>query len=152
MQPRSSIYAMIDQICLMANGNCVYFGPAGDHVQEHFAKLGYPVPKDFNPADHLLDVISVDMKNEKAEARSRERVATLIKSAPAGAPPVAAAEPASTPVTADTAQRASAGFGTAFWLLLCRTWREQTRNKKALCFKFGMNMFFQVHKQHQACK
>ena len=34
-QPRSSIYTMIDCLCLMTQGKCAYFGPAGEAVQRY---------------------------------------------------------------------------------------------------------------------
>lgn len=55
-QPRSSIYAMVDSLMLLAGGRCVYYGPSGPSCHSYFAGLNHPVPSDFNPADHLLDV------------------------------------------------------------------------------------------------
>jgi hypothetical protein len=43
-QPRSSIYAMTDSICLLSQGKCVYYGPGGASCHEYFAGLRYPVP------------------------------------------------------------------------------------------------------------
>ena len=63
-QPRSSIYAMLDQILLIASGRLAYFGPAGGEVESYFDALGLPVPASFNPADHLIDIVSFDGRDE----------------------------------------------------------------------------------------
>eukprot|EP01047_Picozoa_sp_COSAG01_P042906 COSAG01_NODE_3775_length_5710_cov_6.461059_3_plen_113_part_00 len=39
-QPRSSIYQMCDTVCLLAEGRCCYFGPAGSPCHSHFAQVG----------------------------------------------------------------------------------------------------------------
>eukprot|EP00740_Mantoniella_antarctica_P013914 CAMPEP_0181384150 /NCGR_PEP_ID=MMETSP1106-20121128/21791_1 /TAXON_ID=81844 /ORGANISM="Mantoniella antarctica, Strain SL-175" /LENGTH=302 /DNA_ID=CAMNT_0023503961 /DNA_START=134 /DNA_END=1039 /DNA_ORIENTATION=+ len=61
-QPRSSIYALIDQLVLLSGGRLMYSGDGLTACSAHFAGLGEPVPADFNPADHFLDVISVDYR------------------------------------------------------------------------------------------
>jgi hypothetical protein len=48
-QPRSSIFAMFDDLLLMAEGRVAYAGPAAG-VLDHFAGLGHPCPEHYNPA------------------------------------------------------------------------------------------------------
>ena len=38
-QPRSSIYAMVDSLLLLAGGRCVYYGPSGSTCHSYFAGL-----------------------------------------------------------------------------------------------------------------
>lgn len=47
-QPRSSIFAMFDQMLLISEGRTVYYGDASDAV-EYFAANGYPCPRLYNP-------------------------------------------------------------------------------------------------------
>jgi len=54
-QPRSSIFTMFDDVVLMTEGEVVYSGEAAEMVP-YFAALGYPCPKNFNPAEHVLDL------------------------------------------------------------------------------------------------
>ncbi|KAM3584453.1 hypothetical protein VKS41_003267 [Umbelopsis sp. WA50703] len=54
-QPRSNIFKMFDSFMLLANGHTVYFGPAKS-ASQYFVSIGYPVPKDYNIADYLIDV------------------------------------------------------------------------------------------------
>lgn len=52
-QPRSNIYALFDQLILLAKGRLVYSGPAQKEALDHFAKLGFHCPLGFNTADYL---------------------------------------------------------------------------------------------------
>jgi hypothetical protein len=45
-------------VLLLKSGEIVYQGKA-DRALEFFAKAGFPCPDQTNPADHLLDVITV---------------------------------------------------------------------------------------------
>ena len=161
-QPRSSIYAMVDSLMLLAGGRCVYYGASGVPCHEYFATLGHAVPQDFNPADHLLDVISVDYRTKEQEAVTKERVDHIVRGweqdggarqalmleEGAKALSVADVTTASTTPQEQTEAYAAAhggggaGFFTAFPLLLARTWRELTRNKFELALQIGMNLFF----------
>ena len=46
---------------------------------QHFASIGHKCPSTTNPADFALDVVSVDLREEKNEAISREKVENLIR-------------------------------------------------------------------------
>ncbi|KAI9178822.1 hypothetical protein H9P43_005484 [Blastocladiella emersonii ATCC 22665] len=59
-QPRSDVYALFDQVLLLARGNVLYHGPARA-AAAYFARLGFPCPAQYNVADHLLDV-AVDLE------------------------------------------------------------------------------------------
>jgi ABC-type multidrug transport system ATPase subunit len=55
-QPRSNIYALFDQLILLAKGRLIYSGPAQQAVIEHFSELGYECPMGFNIADYFVDL------------------------------------------------------------------------------------------------
>ncbi|GAB0491196.1 hypothetical protein MMPV_002448 [Pyropia vietnamensis] len=58
-QPRSDIFARFDLLMLLARGGDVaYFGPAAD-VVSYFAGLSLPCPERVNPADFIVDLVSV---------------------------------------------------------------------------------------------
>ena len=90
-QPRSSIYAVFDQLYLLSEvrrlslhgfplhrffqltpllilsppqGKVIYDGPAAN-AANYFAQQGFPCPAHFNPADHFLDVCSMVSDDEK---------------------------------------------------------------------------------------
>merc|ERR1711871_455641 len=76
-QPRSSIYAMLDSLLLLTQGRVLYSGPAGDPCAAHFARHGFPIPANFNPADHFLDLASVDQRSPEQRRKTQERVNAL---------------------------------------------------------------------------
>ena len=149
-QPRSSIYALVDQLVLLSGGRLMYAGDGGAKCSAHFAALGAPVPRDFNPADHFLDAISVDFRSPTLEATTRARIETLYE----GFAKTRAndADSSLTPGIArltdtrfpsdDAGYHARSQFWIPFKLLLFRTWREQTRDVATLTIKYAMNTFF----------
>ncbi|OXG32398.1 ABC transporter family protein [Cryptococcus neoformans Bt120] len=60
-QPRSDIWRLTDNVTLLAKGGTIaYTGKRSDAVQ-YFASINYAMPSEFfNPADHLLDLVSID--------------------------------------------------------------------------------------------
>eukprot|EP00737_Agarophyton_chilense_P000791 gb/GEZJ01000879.1/.p1 GENE.gb/GEZJ01000879.1/~~gb/GEZJ01000879.1/.p1 ORF type:complete len:663 (-),score=109.89 gb/GEZJ01000879.1/:2916-4904(-) len=75
-QPRSSIFALFDQLCLLSEGRVMYFGPANDAVS-YFSALNFRSPSQFNPADFFLDLLSVDPRSPEREASTKARVSYL---------------------------------------------------------------------------
>ena len=63
-------------IVLAKGGRTVYSGPR-KQVEGTFTAQSYTIPAYFNPADFLLDIVSVDNRPE-FEPASRERVNRLI--------------------------------------------------------------------------
>eukprot|EP00299_Pterocystis_sp_00344_P019144 c9525_g1_i1.p1 GENE.c9525_g1_i1~~c9525_g1_i1.p1 ORF type:complete len:599 (+),score=142.03 c9525_g1_i1:29-1825(+) len=55
-QPSSDIFAMFDICILLRAGRIVYQGPVSG-VVNHFGAAGFPVPINYNPADHIMDVV-----------------------------------------------------------------------------------------------
>lgn len=75
-QPRSSIFALFDQLCLLSEGRVMYFGPATDAVS-YFAGLDFHSPPHFNPADFFLDLLSIDPRSPEREVSTKARVKFL---------------------------------------------------------------------------
>eukprot|EP01119_Soliformovum_irregulare_P020712 TRINITY_DN675_c0_g1_i1.p1 TRINITY_DN675_c0_g1~~TRINITY_DN675_c0_g1_i1.p1 ORF type:complete len:842 (+),score=177.45 TRINITY_DN675_c0_g1_i1:111-2636(+) len=61
-QPRSNIFSMFDNVLLLAEGKQVYFGSAME-ILPHFAALGHPCPVNYNPADFLIDLVSMSNRD-----------------------------------------------------------------------------------------
>ncbi|KAG9240033.1 putative Brefeldin A resistance protein [Calycina marina] len=68
-QPSAQLFAEFDTLLLLANGGkTVYFGDIGDNgstIKEYFAGYGAPCPKDANPAEHMIEVVSGALSKEK---------------------------------------------------------------------------------------
>ncbi|KAG0243696.1 hypothetical protein BGW41_001569 [Actinomortierella wolfii] len=54
-QPRSNIFALFDQLVLLAKGHLVYSGETR-LLSNHLRSLGHPCPEGFNMADYILDL------------------------------------------------------------------------------------------------
>nr|QCO69320.1 ABCG2 [Prorocentrum lima] len=145
-QPRSSIYQLIDKLILMAEGQVAYFGDCGVACAKHFAKIGYAVPQDFNPADHFLDVTSVDFRTPAQEAKTRQTMEQVIANCPPLGSELMTPKPIGALLPPELAGmgRRHVPFGVAFGMLLKRTWRELTRDKAALAIKYGANIWFTI--------
>jgi ABC-2 type transporter len=75
---RNSFF-QFDSITLLSAGETVYSGLVSD-VFAYFEMHNFPCPPHVNPADHLIDISTVDSRSEEAEQRSSARVNTLIAS------------------------------------------------------------------------
>ncbi|KAJ4966461.1 hypothetical protein NE237_018310 [Protea cynaroides] len=60
-QPSSEVFELFRNLCLLANGRTVYFGPASG-ANEFFALNGFPCPTLRNPSDHFLRTINKDFE------------------------------------------------------------------------------------------
>lgn len=70
-QPRSSIFAMFDDLILLSEGRMLYSGPA-DQALPYFQQLGHKCPQHYNPAEFLADIISVDASTPEAQQKTRQ--------------------------------------------------------------------------------
>jgi ATP-binding cassette, subfamily G (WHITE), eye pigment precursor transporter len=72
-QPSSELFAMFDQVLLLAEGRIAFFGHPDDAI-EFFAEQGYKCPVNYNPAEYLINALSItnntsECSNHKAAAR-----------------------------------------------------------------------------------
>jgi len=51
-QPSAEVFRMFDDLCVLAEGQVVYLGPA-HQAQKYFTNLGYSFPSFVNPADYM---------------------------------------------------------------------------------------------------
>ena len=76
-QPSSEMWHNCDRIMLLAQGKTVYFGPAKLAVP-YFAAKGFKLPKGYNPADYLLDLIATDFEQDIPDrSASEDHIALL---------------------------------------------------------------------------
>lgn len=71
-QPNSEIYASFDRLLLLSKGETVYIGKANQAV-DYFNHQGFQMPKNYNPADYFLKVLS----EKSADANLEDRISTL---------------------------------------------------------------------------
>jgi ATP-binding cassette, subfamily G (WHITE), member 2 len=65
-QPQTKIYNLIDNLILMKRGEIVYQGACA-MAEKYFEQMGYPCPEKTNPADHLLDIVTIGVNDEDKE-------------------------------------------------------------------------------------
>lgn len=142
-QPRSAIYNSLDALCVMAAGGRVAFFGTQEPASAHFAAAGYPVPASFNPADHFLDIVSLDFRAEDRLEASKRAVEAVCMLHAANATMPEFVDAGTVLKSTKEGPDYSHEF-LAFYLLTARGWRERTRNKGALIFKWTLNAFFSV--------
>jgi ABC-type multidrug transport system ATPase subunit/ABC-type multidrug transport system permease subunit len=68
-QPSAQLFLQFDSLLLLAKGGkTVYFGNIGENaviLKEYFARYDAPCPKDANPAEHMIDVVSGTLSQGK---------------------------------------------------------------------------------------
>lgn len=77
-QARSDLFQHFTSVLLLARGGSPVYTGAGDKMLPYFGSLGYECPHTTNPADFVLDLITIDLQQEDREATTRERVQRLI--------------------------------------------------------------------------
>lgn len=77
-QPRSEIWDLFDNVILLSRGKPAYAGSAKECLP-YFAKLGHEMPPFTNPAEYLIDVVSIDNRSAEAELAAQERVGRVIE-------------------------------------------------------------------------
>ena len=76
-QPSSALFAMFDQVLLLADGRTAFFGDPDDAI-EFFGENGYKCPVNYNPAEYLIQVLSTEAgANEKTCQKVAGRLCDL---------------------------------------------------------------------------
>ncbi|CAG9859722.1 unnamed protein product [Phyllotreta striolata] len=63
-QPSASLFAMFDQVYVLADGYCLYQG-ATNRLVPFLEDVGYPCPKYHNPADYVIELACGEYGTEK---------------------------------------------------------------------------------------
>ena len=77
-QSRSDLFRYFNNVTLLARGGSPVYTGKGSRMLPYFASLGFLCPTTMNPADFALDLITINLQNEAKEAKSREKVHSLI--------------------------------------------------------------------------
>eukprot|EP00933_Yihiella_yeosuensis_P038428 TRINITY_DN32360_c0_g1_i1.p1 TRINITY_DN32360_c0_g1~~TRINITY_DN32360_c0_g1_i1.p1 ORF type:complete len:644 (+),score=106.78 TRINITY_DN32360_c0_g1_i1:59-1990(+) len=152
-QPRSAIFALLSGVYLLAAGRPIYAGTTED-ATGYFSKLGYDLPAKFNPADFLIDLVSIDQRDPEALQKTESRLSELKEAWRSHSTTLAqqaddeAIDLAEKRQSILDARPAKPAGQNTFWMplyfLLQRGWREQMRDKVALIFKCVFMAFFGV--------
>nr|XP_034308874.1 protein white-like [Crassostrea gigas]XP_034308875.1 protein white-like [Crassostrea gigas] len=72
-QPSSEVFALFDEIYLLAEGNCVFTGYTM-YALDFFKSQGYPCPINYNPADHFILTLAMIPGQEQACRKKIKRL------------------------------------------------------------------------------
>jgi ABC-type multidrug transport system ATPase subunit len=75
-QPKANIFALFDKAIFLSQGEVIFFGPINE-VVPYFSSINFPCPQYDNPADHYMDVITIDPRSLEAQQKSQKRIETL---------------------------------------------------------------------------
>jgi energy-coupling factor transporter ATP-binding protein EcfA2 len=133
-QPSSEIFQSFDKLICLAEGRTVYCD-AVSGLSKYMAKLQHPVPKETNPADHILFFV---------QTQTKEDLASFTKTWATDEEPQVLRAIADTRLSASAIpplqiQRKSFLLQLAF--LVQRELRELLRNKIGLVMRFAVNGF-----------
>lgn len=78
-QARSDLFGHFGNVLLLARGGKpAYSGRAGEMLG-YFGRLGRECPRNTNPADFVMDLITVDLQGQTREDETRKRVSLLVE-------------------------------------------------------------------------
>lgn len=155
-QARSDLFQHFSSVLLLARGGYPVYAGEGIRMLPYFKGLGYPCPQTTNPADFVLDLITVDLQAADREALARERVQSLIESWTTGEKALALNEAArrpsqmATPAELGSLKRQMLPFRFTYPLVLRRAtinfWRQpdlvMARSMQIVGISIIMALFF----------
>jgi ABC-type multidrug transport system ATPase subunit len=84
-QPKSSIFHSLDDLLLLAPGGRVaYHGPTAKAL-DYFRAMGHKCPPQTNPAEFLIDLVSIDQDSERGGDEARRRIEDIVERCSASA-------------------------------------------------------------------
>jgi ABC-type multidrug transport system ATPase subunit/ABC-type multidrug transport system permease subunit len=150
-QSRSDLFTHFSQVLLLARGGYPVYAGLGQQMLPHFAALGHDCPQTTNPADFVLDLITVDLQQEDREAVTRERVQHLISNWADSTPVLGrTSSRIATPAELGSLRRKMLPFVVTFPIVLRRSfinfWRQpplvMARSMQILGIAIIMALFF----------
>lgn len=130
-QPRSSIWNLLDDLLVLGpSGVVVYHGRGGDAVLRYFKTLGYSCPRHTNPAEFLIDLVSIDYDAPDRGEADHERIRQLTRAfqqrATQNQVQFGKEEGCG---SRSCRQQQRAGIRTRLATLLVRSWRQNVRDR-----------------------
>ncbi|GAA5902258.1 hypothetical protein JCM8208_007242 [Rhodotorula glutinis] len=147
-QPRAEIWDAIDEVLLLAKGGRTVFSGSAKEALPFFSRAGLESPPNYNPADFLLDAISLNYASAAAEERSRQRVDRLVAAwkTESGACDVDELEPAAAAPSSSnrSARLQSTPFHKAFPVVLRRSFLNLRRQPDIFVARLANPVFLSL--------
>lgn len=77
-QARSDLFGHFGNVLLLARGGRPAYSGAAREMLGYFGRMGRECPRNTNPADFVMDLITVDLQEQKREDETRETVDMLV--------------------------------------------------------------------------
>ncbi|XP_061185805.1 protein white-like [Saccostrea echinata] len=141
-QPSSEVFALFDEIYLLAEGHCVFTGYTM-YALDFFKRHGYPCPLNYNPADHFILTLAMVPGHEQTchakihKLRSEFEKAKELQF-------YNSEYPSSHSSDGKTLPRYQAPFLKQLRHLLWRSWITNIRNPNLVKIKFAEAILFAV--------
>jgi ABC-type multidrug transport system ATPase subunit len=75
-QPNTEVYKLFDQLMILAEGKCIYFGKS-QHSIEYFKNMGYICPLNYNPPEYYMKILrkeNINMIEEDEFKNGKKRL------------------------------------------------------------------------------
>lgn len=148
-QCRSDAFETFDKVLLLARGGSLAYSGEGGNILSHFSTMGFDCGLHTNPADFILDLITVDLQEQEKEDLSRRRVEQFLevwKNGKCSTVTCTAVE--ETQVEVKDLARARESFLNIFTLVLRRSALNISRNPETVIARtsnvIGMAIVFSV--------
>ena len=120
-QPSSNLFRSFGNILLLARGGFPVYSGKGDALLSHFSTLGFKCTETMNPADFVLDLITVNLQQAEKEAITRDKVQFLVSDWEKTGARMHITSQISTPAELGSLKRAMTPFRISFPLLIRRS-------------------------------
>lgn len=138
-QPSSEVFHLFDRVLLLTSGRLIFDGNVDgpDGMSSYFKQIGYPVPLETNPADHVMFMMqTLDAQTlDNLASRYEEKKSAQNSQDPHGVPPEIAQKAAT---VVGGVHRVQAGLVTQFAALGKREYQNVIRDKASLAARFGI--------------
>lgn len=142
-QPSSEVFALFDEIYLLAEGNCVFTGYTM-HGLDFFRSQGYPCPMNYNPGDHFILTLAMVPGHEQTCHRKIEKFRKEFEKQQTQQEHKKDAICSTSMTHQVLRRRYQAPLFEQFRYLLWRSWVTNIRNPYLVILKFTQAMLFAV--------
>ncbi|KAL3800892.1 hypothetical protein ACHAW5_002043 [Stephanodiscus triporus] len=162
-QPKASIWRTLDQCILLAPGGKMCYAGCTSNATVYFKHIGYECPNDTNPAEFLIDLVTIDTEDPVQALADEARINVLHHRflqtcSPDNWPsPIIDGEPiisqqqsithvrargrlSSVPYRIRSEFRSMMSAPKRFAVLLLRSWRQNVRNTKVIMIRLAAVM------------
>ncbi|CUG92291.1 ABC transporter, putative [Bodo saltans] len=142
--PSSELFAVFDDLLLLAKGHVIYHGPMSG-AAEYFASIGYPVPPRTNPAEYYMNLLQLPLSGLEAlwESWEQHLLSAAADKNMSVAPVVATVSTHNADLDRRVGEKGSS-FMLQFTQLTVRAWRQFLRDPGATFNRAARTIFFAV--------